>query len=118
MSRLRQLMRSIRENGGSVNTLCRAEHGRVANGLADPVAAVNLEEEAPEPVRRDVLSDGLGIETGAGLIDTGCIQVGGKDLERELQARQLPELRERHRDGIGLLSGRAPDRPHPHRLMA
>ena len=51
---LRQLIRSMRENGGSLKTFCGGEDAKIANGLADLISAFHLVKEAPQPHRRNI----------------------------------------------------------------
>ena len=72
----------MRENGGSASTLCRANTHMSRIGLRDAVAAVDLDEEAPQPLGRDVLGDAPRVDARARLLDAGAVQVGGEDLQR------------------------------------
>ena len=94
------------------------EYDGIPDGLADPVAAVRLGEEPPQPLRGDILSDGPRIEAHAGFLYPRRVQVRGEDLQGDLQSRRLGELGEGDREGIGLFSRRAADRPDAHRVMA
>ncbi len=71
------------------------EHAHVADRLADPVAAVDLDEEAPQPLGGDVLRDGLRVDAGARLLDAGAVQVGGEDLHGNLSRQVLARPRRR-----------------------
>ena len=95
-----------------------SEYDGIPDGLADPVAAVRLGEEPPQPLRGDILSDGPRIEAHAGFFYPRRVQVRGEDLQGDLQSRSLGELGEGDREGIGLFSRRAADRPDAHRVMA
>ena len=67
--------------GGSRVRSWRAKTHEVADGLVDPVVAVDAGEEPPQPLGRDVGGDVLGVEAGAGLLDGGLADVGGEDLD-------------------------------------
>src|SRR6266404_3351690 len=78
-----------------------------SDGLADPVAAVRLDEEPPQSLRGVILSDGPRIEAHASFLQPRRVQVRGEELQGDLQSRHLRELGEGDRDGIGLFSRRA-----------
>ena len=88
------------------------EHAHVADRLGDTVLAVDLVEVAPQPLRRDVVGDALGIETQAGTLDAYGIQIGREDLYRPDAPHVRHEFRNHDTERIGFFSRRAPDDPH------
>ncbi len=62
----------------------RGEDHHLADLLAHPVAALLLDEEPAQALRRDVRGDVGRIDALAGLVDGVPVQVGGEDLEREV----------------------------------
>ena len=81
---LRQLIRSSVREGRVAGHVLPGEDAHVADRLADPVAAVLLGEEPPQPLRaRPRASMLCGIDPGAGLLDGGrIVDVGAEDLDR------------------------------------
>ena len=106
-------MRSRRENGGSLDDVLPREDDHLAQGLADPIAALLLDKEPPQPFRREILRDALRVETVPGLVQQRVVEIGGEHLQLAHPRRLVRGLDERHRDGIRLLarwSSRAPRR--------
>ena len=61
----------------------RGKDHHLPDGLADPVAALVLDEEPAQALRRHIRGD-VGRENAlAGFLDGVPVQVGGEDLERE-----------------------------------
>jgi len=71
----RQLIRSIREKGGSLIKFCLPER------LVDPITAFLLDEESPQPFGREILRETPGIQALAGLVQQLIVEVSGEDLE-------------------------------------
>ena len=87
----------------------------VADALADAVpGAVRFGGKKPrQSLGREVGGDAGRVETGAGGGDRAAVDVGGEHLRRVTLLEGLDPLLEEHREGIGLLAGGAPGRPHP-----
>ena len=65
----------------------RGKDHHLADLLADPVAALVLDEEPAQALRRHVRGDVGREDALAGLVDGVPVQVGGEDLEREVPGR-------------------------------
>src|SRR5262249_8066930 len=57
------------------------EDAQIAHRLADLVVAIDLGEEAAQPVGGDVQLDVVHVDAGAGLFQGGLVDVGGQDLD-------------------------------------
>ena len=73
---LRQLIKSIREKGGSPVKFCRAKM-HVTKGFLDTIA-VDLSTKIFATARGDILKSALRVKTGAGFFQRCVIQIGGK----------------------------------------
>ena len=94
------------------------EHHHFAQRLGDAVAAGLFDEETLQPLGREVLRQGLGVQAVACFLEQRLVQVGRKHLQLACVRRIFGNLHKRHRDRVGLLAGRAAQHPGPHRLFA
>ena len=116
MSRLRQEIRSRRENGAIGQQVLRREDHSFAQLGRDAIAVVLLDEEAGKPLRRYMSAcDRLRITSVAGEGDRVLVDVGGKDLQLDIPLRRRDLLEEEHGDGIGLFARAAAGNPDPQR---
>jgi hypothetical protein len=91
------------------------EDAPVADRLRDTVPVLLLDEIAPQPLRRDLRSDRLGVQADARLLDPSEVEVRGEDLRGVPTAGSFGELVEGDRDRVRLLAGRASENPHAER---
>ncbi|MGC4120345.1 MAG: hypothetical protein QM765_38340 [Myxococcales bacterium] len=87
----------------------RREHHHLADLLADPEAALLLDEEAAQALGRDVGGDAVRVDAHACPVDGLAVEVGGEDLQGQVAARPvgLHRLAEDHGQRVGLLAGGA-----------
>ncbi len=115
-------MRSRRENGASASKFCDGEHDCLSQLMYDAIGAVLLDEEAGEPLWRDVGLDLLWIDAVARKGHAVCVDVGGKDLQLDVALGGCNLLEEQYGDRIGLFARAAagnPDAQRPvERLLA
>ena len=95
----------------------RREDARVPNRLADLIAPVRFDEEAAQPVGRDLGLDACGECPGAGSGDRGGAEIGGEHLDREMALRLPEELQQADHERVGLFARRAARHPHPDGLV-
>ncbi len=94
------------------------EDAPVAQRLADPVSIRLLDEELLQALRGDLRGNRPRVDGRARRGDPRGIQIRRKDLDRNLTAQRFGTFHQRHRHRIGLLPGRAAQRPHPQRVLA
>src|SRR5438093_4202943 len=87
------------------------EDNHLPQELGDAIIAILLDEEPAQPFRRDVMHEAFGIKTGAAFIERRLIDVRGEKLKLTRMASLLGEFHERHRNGIGFLTGGATQHP-------
>ena len=104
----------LREGGVHDDVLGGEDH-HLADLFAHPVAPLLLDEEPAQALRRNVRGDVGRIDPRPGLVDGVLVQVGGKDLERNVSRglHLLQGLPEDDGQGIGLLPCGAAGRPGP-----
>ncbi len=98
---------------------CGAKMTDLADGFCHLIAALHLDEEAVQPLRRNVGGD-VGREHAlARLLDGLLIQIGGEDLQGDVFGRFefFQRLFEEDRQGIGFLAGGTGGYPRPQRLI-
>ena len=117
MKRLRQLIRSSRENGGSREQVLLREDDRVAQLLGHPIAVLALDEESRQALGRDVGGDPLGVDAGARRLECLGIDVRGEHLQGDGSCPPLDLLEQRHRDRVRFLAGRAGGHPDAERTL-
>ena len=116
MSTLRQLIRSIREKGGSDTMFCFAKTHRSRIDLLIRYWPSSL-------VKKRLSRSG---ETSASMLsgysparafssDIGVAEVGGEDLDRRADRLLVQKLRESDRQRVGFLAGRTSRDPDPDR---
>ena len=88
-------------------TLCVANSTSLAQLAADAVAARPRDEEALQPLRRDVGDVGVRVERLARGGDRLLVEVGGEHLDCGLLERRAGVLGQQHGDRVGLLAGGA-----------
>ncbi len=73
--------------GGVHDDVLRGEGHHLPDLLADPVAVLFLDKKPAQALGRNVRGDVGRIDPLAGLVDRVPVQVGGKDLQREILPR-------------------------------
>ena len=95
------------------------EDDHLPDGPGDLVAAIQLDEEPVQPLRRHIRGDVGWEHRRAGFLDGVFVEVGREDLERVASGRLelLQRLFEDDGQGIGFLPSRAGGHPDPQRLV-
>src|SRR6266849_9483322 len=91
------------------------EDTKVANRLADAIAVVGLGEEPPQPLRRNVQRDVAPIKARSGPRDRRLVDVGAKNLDRNLRGLRAEKLHQADGDRIGFLARSTTWNPNPNR---
>ncbi len=94
------------------------EYDHFAQRLVDAIAALLLDEESPQPLRRDILREGLRIQPVARLVQERIVQVGGEHLELAHPGSFVHRFHERHGYRIRFLARGAAERPDAQRFVA
>lgn len=84
-----------RERRVGDEVLTREDH-HVPQRLADSVATFRLDEEPPQAHRRDVGDEALRVETTAGFLQQGVVDVRGEELQLARLGRLVRCFHERH----------------------
>ena len=87
------------------------EQDDVAQFLPDPVAFPLTNKEAPEPLLADIGLDRRGIAALPADGERARVEIGAEDLDRGPGVATACLLEKQHRDGVGLLAGRAATDP-------
>ena len=97
----------------------RGEDAHFADRLGDLVAAIGLEEEAPQPLRRDLRSDAFRVTPGARPLDRLRAHVGAEDLDRRSGLLRSPRNSSRaDRDRVDFLAAGAAGHPDADRILS
>ena len=93
------------------------EDAQLAHGLADAVAAIDLDEEAAPPLVADVAQRGVGVDAAAGRFDRRFADVGAEDLDRTRARGVVEELEQRDGQRVDLFARRAAGDPQSNRRI-
>ena len=95
------------------------EDDRLPHRLADAIAAVLRDKEAPHPFVRNarVLYHRFGVETSASLVQRLGVEVGRENLQLGCARKLVGKFREHHGQGIGFLARGTTRHPYPHRFI-
>src|SRR5262245_14665403 len=85
--------------------------------MHDLIALIDLREEAPQALGRNIKRDVLDIATGAGFREGGLVDVGGKDLDRCISHLVANILEQTNGDGIALFPASTSRHPDSDRLV-
>ena len=107
----------LREGRITCQVLAR-EDAEIAHRLGDAVSAVDLDEEAPQSLRRDVDRDAVGIRAVPRVLDGVLADVGGEDLNRDHVEAVAEALEQRDRDGVRLFARGTAGDPDADRVVA
>ena len=87
------------------------EDAHVADCLADAVAAILFDKEAPQPFRREIIHEGFAVETGASFFQQWLVEICSKNLQRDIAVCLAGNLQVGHGKRVSLLSSRAAQYP-------
>src|SRR5687768_1181091 len=87
------------------------EGTHIADALGDLVMAIDLDEKAPEALRRDIDEDVFVVEAGAGFLDASLVQVGCKNLNEDVFGGVFQIFGNDDGEGISFFAGGAAATP-------